>query len=391
MAYFAPYIDATGIHIPAYTDIVDSLVSSAQSIFGSDIYLGIDSQDYQFISTFANMVNDSNLLLQSVYNARSPATAIGVGLDGVVAINGISRRAGTYSTATVTISGTAGTSITGGIIQDLNGNNWALPSPTIIGTSGTVSTLATCQAVGAIAANANTITIIATPTLGWASVTNPSPAVVGIQQETDSVLRSRQAISAAQSSQTILEGIQGAIAGVSGVTRFKAYNNDTGTADSNGVPAHSICCVVEGGNALSVATAIWEHKGPGCGTYGTSAINVTDSYGVVTPINYDVASYEQIIVAITVKQLTGYSTDTTAAIEAAINSYINNLPIGATCYISGIWGAALTVNVNPSLPTFSVTSVQASVSGGTLGSTDIPVPFNEATQITTSNITITTI
>ncbi len=386
MAYIAPYIDSTGIHIPAYTDIVNSLIASAQSIYGADIYLGADSQDYQMISAFASMVNDANLLSQAVYNARSPATAIGAGLDAVVAINGIARLPAVASTATLTITGTAGTTITGGIVQDANGYNWGLPSPTIIGSNGTVTVVATCQTAGAISAPANTITTIVTPTLGWTSVTNPTAATVGSATETDSALRSRQAISTAQPSVTVLEGLEGELAALSGVTRFQVYENDTNTANSLGIPANSICCVVEGGTSSEIANAIWARKTPGCGTFGTTTVDVTDQYNVVTPINFDTVDYTQIVIAYTVKMLNGYTSDTTAAIQASGASYTNGIPIGQMVYISGLFGAALSVNSNPSVPTFSVVSVEAAIDlGATLTST-----LASGTAYTTLDVTALT-
>ncbi len=389
MSYFAPYIDATGLHIPVYSDILASLVASAQQIYGSDIYLGTDSQDYQFISAFAAMVNDSNQLLQAVYNARSPVTAIGSALDGVVAINGVPRPVATPSTASVVITGTAGTTITGGLIADANNYQWSIPSPTIIPSGGTITVTATCQTSGVISAPANTITVIVTPTSGWTSVTNPSAATVGTAVASDAQYRSLQAISTAQPSQSLTQGLQGALAGVTGVTRSAVYENDTPSTDSNGIPANSICVVVEGGSSQTIAQTIWSRKSIGCGTYGTTTVNVTDSYGVVTPINYFILAYQTIVASISIHQLTGYSSATTTAIQAAIASYVNGLPIGGTVYISGLWGAILSVNTNPASPIFSVTSVEASVSGGTLGTSDIPIAFNTAAQITTSNVTIT--
>ncbi len=386
MTYSPPSIAASGVTIPSYQDIVDSLVASAQQIFGADIYLGIDSQDYQYISAFASKINDTNLFLQAVYNSRSPATAIGTGLDAVVAINGISRLVSTYSTVPVTIAGTPNTTITGGIIQDANGNNWGLPSPTIIGSGGTVTTTATCQVAGSISAQAGTITTIVTPTYGWTSVTNPSAATVGVAQETDSALRSRQAISTAQPSVTVLEGIEGALAALTGVTRFQVYENDTNTTNAIGIPANSICCVVEGGVSSAIANAIWARKGPGCGTFGTTTVDVTDQYNVVTPINYDVAAYTQIAISYTVKMLTGYTVDTTAAIQAAGASYTNGIPIGQPVYISGLFGAALTVNSNPSVPTFSVISVQAAI---ILGAT-LTSALASGTAYTTLDVTALT-
>ena len=59
MAYYAPYIDTTGIHVPTYEDIRDDLIASMKQIFGQDIYLDEDSQDYQQISIFAKKIFDT--------------------------------------------------------------------------------------------------------------------------------------------------------------------------------------------------------------------------------------------------------------------------------------------------------------------------------------------
>ncbi|MCL6442079.1 MAG: baseplate J/gp47 family protein [Alicyclobacillus sp.] len=389
MSYFAPYIDSAGLHIPTYQDIVNQLVADAQNIFGQDIYLGYDSQDYQWISAFASMIYDSFLAAQAAYNSRSPTTAIGAALDAVVSINGIVRMGAVYSTCPVVVTGTPGTPITGGIAGDVNGNYWSLPSPTIIGSNGTAIVTATCQTAGAIIANPGDINTIVTPTQGWTSVTNTVAAAVGSPAETDSQLRARQAQSTAQPSQSMLVGLQAALANVPGVTRFVVYENDTNSADANGIPAHSICCVVEGGAPQDIGNAIWAHKGPGCGTYGTTTVNVTDSYGVVTPINYDVLGYVDTDVAITVKQLNGYTSDTTTAIQNAVASYLNTIAPGTDIYISSLWGAVLSANPNPANPAFSIVSLQACVHGGTPGTSDIPVAFNQAARGNTAYITVT--
>lgn len=58
MAYFAPYIDDAGLHIPTYQDIKDDLVTEAKKIFGEDIYLENDSMDYEYISAIALKMYD---------------------------------------------------------------------------------------------------------------------------------------------------------------------------------------------------------------------------------------------------------------------------------------------------------------------------------------------
>jgi uncharacterized phage protein gp47/JayE len=361
MTYFAPTITSTGLSIPTYQDIVDQMVANAQSIYGSDIYLGIDSMDYQWISSVASIINDSFLTAQAVYNARGPATAIGSALDIIVGVNGLQRIPAVYSTASVVLSGTAGTPIVGGVVSDVNGNDWTLPTPLTIPSGGSLTVTATCQTNGAISAPAGTITGIVTPVSGWASVTNPSAATVGSPVETDSALRARQATSTAQPSQSLIEGIEGAIAAVPGVTSFVVLENDTGSTSSQGLPPYSITCVVQGGSSTAIAQAIYLHKTPGVPTNGTTSVQITDSYGMVNTINFDVPQILGVDVTVTLTELTGYTAATTSAIQAAIASYLSSLAIGGPIYNSGLYGASLSANANPSNPTFAITSVTAAL------------------------------
>jgi len=387
MAYFPPYIDQSGLHIPTYQDIVDSLIAGAKNIFGQDIYLEPDSQDYQFISIFALKAYDVMQALQAAYNSRSPGTAMGAALASLVKLNGIKPKPATYSTCVVTLTGTPGTVINNGVVQDKSGYKWNLPPSVTIGPGGTSDATATCQIPGPIVANPGDINKIVTPTYGWTAVSNAGYATVGTAAETDSQLRSRQAISTALPSRTVLEGTKGAIAAVSGVTRFIVYENDTNITDSNGLPPHSITAVVEGGTDQDIAQAIFNKKGPGCLANGTTKVIITDQFGQQTTIGFYRPTYVDIDVTINIKQLTGYTVQTTVDIKNAIVAYLNALNIGDSLTISSLWGAALSVQ-DLTKPVFSITSLTAARHGQTQNTTDIPMLFNEVTRGNVNYITV---
>jgi Uncharacterized homolog of phage Mu protein gp47 len=388
MAYFAPYIDETGLHIPTYQDILDDLIQQTKNIYGQDIYLGTDSQDYQYISIFALKNNDTLQTIQLAYNSRGPGTAIGTGLDGLVKLNGIKRRVATYSTAVITLNGTAGTVISNGVMKDKNGYYWTLPAIVTIGTDGTVDATVTCQTSGPIVASPGEINIIATPTYGWTSAANTLAATPGTAVETDSQLKSRQAISTAQPSLTVLEGTKGAIAAVSKVTRYKVYENDSDTVDSNGLPAHSITALVEGGSDVDVAQAIFNKKAPGCYTNGTTTVNITDTFGDVTPIKFYRPTYVDIDVVVNVKQLTGYTSAMSTAIQAAIAAFLNAMAMGVNGIpVNNFYSPALSVQ-DLSSPVFSITSITAAKHGGTQETADIATVFNEAVRGNTDYVTV---
>ena len=387
MAYFAPYIDAAGLHIPTYTDIRDEMIAQAKAIYGNDIYLGNDSADYQWISAVALKMSDTLQAAQLAYNNRSPATAIGAGLDAIVKINGIARKDPSYSTCQVSLTGTAGAVILNGII-DINGFRWDLPTSATIGVGGSVIVSAECETIGAIFTLPTDICRIVTPTKGWTGVSVSSAAVPGQPVELDADLRSRQAISTSLPSQTLLDGTTAGIASVAGVTRYKVYENDTNVTDANGLPAHSITCVVEGGTDADIAQQIYARKGIGCYTNGTTSVETIDAYGRLTTIRFYRPSYVDIDVVINVTRLTGYVDATSATIKQAIVDYLNGLQIGDDLTNSSLWYAALAVMPNQKLPQFKITALTAAKHSQTLGTGDIVTAIYEVTRGTIANVTV---
>ena len=384
-AALTPYIDDTGLHVPEYNDIKATLESAWQGIYGEDIYLEPDSQDGQLIAIFALALLDTFQAFEQVYQGFSPSTATGETLSRVVKINGIRRQAGSYSTADVTITGTAGTTITNGIVEDVAGQKWNLPASVVIPSSGQIVVTATAQDEGEITAQAGQISKIATPTRGWQTVTNAAAATVGAATETDSALRQRQAYSVALPSSTILEGTLGAVLSVEGVSKATIYENDTNSTDANGIPAHSISVVAQGGDATEIATAIWLKKTPGCGTYGTTSEVITDSNGITTTINFYRPTISTIEATVTIAPEAGYVAATAQAIKQAVADYVNGLAIGADVSIARTTAAAIMAG-----PAYDVSSVVMGKNGGAQSASNVAIPFNGLATCDPDDVTVVT-
>lgn len=391
MAYSAPEITSNGLSIPSYNDILSEMINDVKTIYGQDIYLGNDSQDYQFLSVFASKSYDIMQMLQMVYNNRGPGTAIGSALDGVVKINGISRKAKSYSTCTVLVSGSPYTQINNGVVQDITGYNWSLPASVVLSSSGTASVTATCQVEGPITASIGDVNTIVTPTYGWNTVSNTTAASLGSNTENDSTLRSRQAISVSLPSLTVLDSLSSSIAALPSVTRYNLYENDTNSTDSNGIAAHSIAAVVDGGNNTDIANTIFKKKSPGVYTQGTTSVSITDSYGLSNTIRFYRPTAVDVDIVINIKKLSGYTDQVITDIKNQLVNYLNSLVIGADVMISSLWGVSLSAMQSLSNPTFSITSLTAAKHSLTQGTTDIVIAFNEAVRGNASYITINAI
>ena len=220
------FVDAAGFHLSDFEDFLDFNREALRRIYGEDVDLDADTQDGQLVTHFAQAQYDLAALCAKVFNAYSPATAVGDGLSRQVKINGIRRQGATHSTVDLLIEGTVGTGIIGGKVRDTAGYSWSLPQSVTIPTEGRITVTATADAEGPIRAAVGTVTKIATPTEGWISVTNLAEATAGRDVESDAYLRVRQGLSTAQPSQSILRGIYGQIANLAGVTRLRVYEND---------------------------------------------------------------------------------------------------------------------------------------------------------------------
>lgn len=397
MAYFQPYIDASGLHIPTYIDIRDDLIEQCKNIFGQDLYLGEDTQDYQWICANAEKEYDTLLAAQLAYNNRGPGTGIGSGLDGIVKVNGIKRKKEEYSKCHANVAGVPGEIITGAIALDKGNIRWDLPDSIIVPESGIAENLLlTCEIPGPIEAAPGDIVQMFNPQYGWNGIVNTDNAELGSYIEDDGRLRGRQQTSVALPSLTELDGIKGAIAQIERVTRYQVYENDTNLVDANGLPPHSITAVIEGGDSQVIANTLFLKKTPGCYTNGTTEVQITDADGNLMWDAFNKAvtkrfyrpSYVDIDVAINVKKLLAYTDKNTSDIKTKVAEYLSGLAIGTNLSISSIWGAALSAMSDLRSPAFSIVSVTAARHEETLTLNDIKILFYEVTRGKIENIVV---
>ena len=392
-----PYIDETGIHTPEYQEILDDLKAQWREIFGDDLYLEADSQEGEMLQIFALGKYDAYQFAVAAYQAFSSQSALGMGLSRMVKINGIRRRASTKSYAGVRLVGVAGTEIVGGIAEDVAGRKWNLPPLVTIPYEGEITVTATAQESGAIRAQQGEINKIATPTRGWQSIENPEAAIAGAASESDAELRLRQTHSVALPSLTVFEGILGAVWNVDGVSRVRGYENDTNAPDADGIPAHHISMIVDGGDAQEIAKTIHAKKTPGTGTYGAITIPVEDKYQIVTPIKFFRPGIVDVRVMILLKIKPGYSAAVETRLKSNLTAYVNSLGIGNTLLLSKLYLPIDLADTNassnfsaPGTPRFEVLVLQIGRSGSGYLPQNLEIAFNEVAALDPNDITIST-
>ncbi len=369
------YIDATGYHYPDYPTTLEWLKGKYRDIYGADAYLEADSQDGQFLAVMAKGYYDTFVLGASVYNSFSPVSAQGTGLARLVKINGLEKQAPSKSTVTLTLVGEAGTVITNGIATDTLSQKWLVPDTTIPD-AGEIDVVAEAEFAGAVNAQADTITSIFTPTLGWQTVNNDVAATPGAPVESDAELRLRQAASTALPSLTVLDGTIGAVENVTGVTKVRGYENDTDATDANGITEHSISMVVAGGADAAIAQAIQTKKTPGTGTFGDTTELVYDSKGMPIEISFQRAVVATIQCTVTLSAGVGWSSDFEALIQAAVAAVINAGIIGNPVLLTKLFIPAYLVGT-PAQGTFDIATIELGKNGGGESAANVELDWDE--------------
>jgi hypothetical protein len=386
-------ITAAGLETQTETELVDFFTSAYEAIYGTDINLDSDTPDGQMMRIFVQVVVDLLDLVTQVYNGFDPDLAIGRVLDERVTYNGIQRQAGTYTTTDCTIVIDQALTLFGldqdvepvYTVSDNAGNQWNLVTTVSPSVAGTYSYTFRSAVPGEVLTTPNTITVPVTVVLGVVSINNPSTYLtLGINEESDAVLRVRRQKSVSLASQGYLAGLLAALENINGVTSAFVYENDT-SGTVGGVPGHSIWVIIAGSgySDASIAQAIYTKRNAGCGMFGSISYVVTQPDGSPFVVYWDVVTTVDLYIQFTATSLDGINPPNIAAIKSGlVTSFvpqvfekvnINNLATDVQ---------AIDPNTLVTLSGFSLTS------GGSYTSTLQPASKNEQFVVVADNIIV---
>jgi len=238
---------------------------------------------------------------------------------------------------------------------------------------------------GPVVQQANTINSIVTAVLGWDSATNPAAAVTGKNRETDVELRERFRVSKFDRGTNSLDAIYSALVGVSGVEEVVVYENDSDSTDSNGLPPQSFKAIVLGGNAIDIANAIWQNKPAGIESVGNTSGTITDAQGFPRVVKYQTPSPTVIYVSMNLTTDGNFPANGQDQIKSSLTSYFsNNFGIGDDVIYSRLY-----TPIN-SIPGHQVNSLTIGTSAAPVGTSNIPIAFDQIASLSDINIVITT-
>jgi len=300
--------------------------------------------------------------------ALDPNSAIGAMADNHIELLGSFRRGGTFTTASVTVTGAIGSFIPAGTLlstaPDATGVRYTFTTTADLTTTASPETFnVRATQTGPIVLTAGAISSFVSPVSGL-TITTSSATTPGLDEETDAQLAARRRLRLQGfGSRTVGAIGQRVLESSSELQYTRVLENDDDIAQSvEGlvIGAHSVAVIVYPPTLTSetvqaIGEAIYASKGAGIGTTGTP-ITLTLESGTKV-VRYIPASDISVSVAIAAAVLPGYDPTTVEdAIRASVSAYFAGLLPGNDVIFSAVQSRVGVVE--------GVASVTVTVDGG---------------------------
>lgn len=340
--------------------------------------------------------------LHKAYNSKDPNAARDHDLDVVCSLTGTRRKLGTPSTiAQFEMTGVPGTTVPAlsRFESETDGSVWEITQPATIAGNGKIVVPLRAVENGATQVNTGEITRIVTAVGGLQSVTNLTVATPGTDKESNPELRLRRKISVGRPGNNQIDSTLGEVGATEGVRHVKHYENDDNTADSNGLPPHSVAYIVDGGTDEDVALSLYLKKNPGvkmhaAGTAVTKVVTSPKHPSNTKSITFSRPIYVDVNVDVTIKNDGTLPDDAAEVIKDAIMLYTSGAlvppeygfrPLGFTI-AEDVPVGSLYTPINSIIGKHGNSYVQSLTINGS--SSNLVIAFNALSRWIESNITV---
>ena len=309
-------LDATGLTIDTIQEIITQLEDGYKLIYGNDIIIDSNTPDGQLINLYAQSVRDLLEVIQQINSGFDIEQAIGVVLDQRVSLLGIQRQGATFTQQQVQITVNNAVTLegldadannpdgTGYTVADDTGKEFILLDTFNAPSEGVYNLTFRAKDLGSITTIPNTITNPVTIILEVTDINNSTGALeIGLDGELDATLRLRATQSTANRAKGFIDSLTGNLLNIDGVTDARVFENYTDVIDVDGIPAHGIWAIVEGGANTDIADTIYFTKNAGCDMKGAIAIDITTVNGSIFTILFDRPASKELYIRFDIQKL----------------------------------------------------------------------------------------
>lgn len=123
-------------------------------------------------------------------------------------------------------------------------------------------------------------------------------------------------------SQGALEALYAGLNSLVGVAQAIVYENTTNAVDADGIPAHGIWVVTDGGTDQQIGETIYAYRNLGVPMKGAKTYTITQVDGSTIDMKFDSAVDQNLYLEATLVSITGSAIDRTAIKAALVANYL---------------------------------------------------------------------
>lgn len=307
-------------------DAIAKSKQKVQQLFGADTDVSPGSPMGRMAQLLTDLEIENDNAAQDAYDNSFWNSATGVALDRLATQIGIQRHQAQYAQADLQIAGKPGYLIPSNTeFMTDNGDSFLSDLDTQIDNNGNaVVSVHSTEMAGYTNVDANTIINQANPVDEIETVTNPSAATGGADEESDYDFRNRGTINQNSPEGPTTSGIRTALINVDGVSGVTVQNNQSKETDSHGNPPNTIHAYVVGGNDIAIANKLADVLAGGATTVGKQSYDVNIFNNIVT-VNFDRAVQKTISFKLDIDITSGFDED---AVRQSVQDYLATFEMG---------------------------------------------------------------
>jgi len=385
----APFgVTPEGFSRPSVQELLELFKSDQRAEISQTLDLSTDSVLGQVNGIFARHLGVAWEAVEAVNAGNDPDRAEDDQLISIAKITGTAQRGASKSQVPTNVSLTIGTTLQAGVhFAHVIGKPDVRFTPTANYTAvatGTVGLTFEAENTGPIQVAEGTLTVIATPVVGWTAVENIADATPGRDIDDNNDLRVRREQGLARSGSSGTDQIRADVTGVENVTSCQVFENYTDAIDSQGLPPKSFQVVLwddASADNDAIAQAIWDSKPGGIETIGAVTGTALDANGDPQVMRFSRATAVLIYISFRVTPKDGYVGD--AALKLAMATTLDSV-MGTGQAVSewDISDAAHGLGAKLSVIRFGTAPAPTAED-------DIPIGNTQIARFDTSRITIT--
>lgn len=317
-------VTPTGFNRPTVQELIEMFERDQRSEISDTLDVSPESPLGQINGIFARHLGIAWEALEIAYHAFDPERAEDFLLTALAKLTGTTRQPATYSRVALECVLEEGTTLESGThfaaVDGDSENRWTPVEDFTAPSDGVHTVVFRAERPGPITASAETITVIATPVVGWSDpLTNPSQAVPGSAADDDATLRQRREDELARAGSATVRAIRAELSRLTGMISVRVIEN-TSNETVEGRPPKSFEAIIYDAGAVAdndIAQAIWDSKPAGITAYGADSGTATDELGDAQTVAFTRVDAVDIHIEYTLTARPNYVGDETFAATVA--------------------------------------------------------------------------